>query len=97
MRQYFPGANPQGIDLLERLLVFNPAKRLTVEQALAHPYLTSLHDPSDEPSAPSLFVPSGQGPQGDLTVPQAGAELRVARRCGALCVVGGPLCALHVP
>ena len=26
------------------------AKRLTAEQALAHPWLASLHDPTDEPS-----------------------------------------------
>jgi hypothetical protein len=30
---------------------FNPYKRCTVEQSLAHSYLASLHDPSDEPLA----------------------------------------------
>ena len=29
-----------------------PAKRLTVDQALAHPWLASLHDPADEPACP---------------------------------------------
>jgi serine/threonine protein kinase len=27
------------VDLLEKLLTFNPAKRTTVEEALKHPYL----------------------------------------------------------
>lgn len=41
--------NPLAIDLLEGLLTFNPAKRILVEAALSHPYLTLYHDPNDEP------------------------------------------------
>lgn len=37
------------IDLLEKMLVFDPSKRITVEEALCHPYLKSLHDINDEP------------------------------------------------
>lgn len=37
--QLFPKANPLAIDLMESCLTFNPARRITVEQALAHPYL----------------------------------------------------------
>jgi serine/threonine protein kinase len=51
----FPNANPEAIDLLQRMLVFHPGKRVTVEDALAHPYLASLHDPSDEPLAHAEF------------------------------------------
>jgi serine/threonine protein kinase len=36
------------LDLLEGLLTFNPARRLTVEQALQHPYLEQYYDPEDE-------------------------------------------------
>jgi serine/threonine protein kinase len=39
------------LDLLERLLAFNPVKRITVEEALKHPYLEPYHDPEDEPTA----------------------------------------------
>ncbi|RUS31247.1 hypothetical protein BC938DRAFT_478184 [Jimgerdemannia flammicorona] len=38
------------LDLLERLLTFDPAARITVEEALEHPYLSLFHDPEDEPS-----------------------------------------------
>ena len=41
--------NDKALDLLRKLLVFNPAKRLTTEEALKHPYLEALHCPHDEP------------------------------------------------
>eukprot|EP01097_Dermamoeba_algensis_P011848 TRINITY_DN932_c0_g1_i3.p1 TRINITY_DN932_c0_g1~~TRINITY_DN932_c0_g1_i3.p1 ORF type:complete len:185 (+),score=34.00 TRINITY_DN932_c0_g1_i3:729-1283(+) len=43
-------ANPLAINLLERMLVFNPLKRITVEEALSHPYLSYFHDEEDEPT-----------------------------------------------
>ena len=36
------------IDLLLKLLVFNPKKRLTAEQALEHPYVADFHIPEEE-------------------------------------------------
>lgn len=36
------------IDLLKKLLMFDPSKRITVEEALNHPYLQALHCPEDE-------------------------------------------------
>jgi mitogen-activated protein kinase 1/3 len=52
----FPKGNPQAIDLLDKMLQFDPKKRITVEQALEHPYLTALHDPMVEPaSEPAPF------------------------------------------
>ena len=51
----FPNANPEAIQLLQRMLIFHPGKRITVEEALSHPYLASLHDPSDEPLAHAEF------------------------------------------
>ena len=36
------------LDLLEKMLTFNPNKRITVEEALSHPYLRQYYDPDDE-------------------------------------------------
>ncbi|KAI9753589.1 MAG: MAP kinase Pmk1 [Lichina confinis] len=47
----FPKTNELALELLEKLLAFNPAKRISVEDALRHPYLEPYHDPDDEPTA----------------------------------------------
>lgn len=52
----FPEAPAEAIDLLQKMLCFNSKKRITVEEALLHPYLHELHDPADEPVASSVFV-----------------------------------------
>jgi len=38
------------VDLLRKMLTFDPEKRISVEEALAHPYLKDLYCPSDEPT-----------------------------------------------
>lgn len=44
------------------MLVFHPGQRISVEDALAHPWLAALHDESDEPVAevPFAFDVPGQ-------------------------------------
>jgi mitogen-activated protein kinase 7 len=51
----FPNANPDALDLLDRMLAFDPTSRISVEQALEHPYLHIWHDASDEPACPTTF------------------------------------------
>lgn len=46
----FKGANPDAIDLLQKLLIFDPKKRITIEEALEHPYMSQLHFKDDEPT-----------------------------------------------
>lgn len=50
----FPKASEDAIDFLQRTLTFDPKKRITVEQALEHPYLAAYHDPEDEPTCAIL-------------------------------------------
>uniref|UniRef100_A0A0K0F5T3 Mitogen-activated protein kinase n=1 Tax=Strongyloides venezuelensis TaxID=75913 RepID=A0A0K0F5T3_STRVS len=52
----YPDANPRALDLLDKMLTFNPNKRITVEEALAHPYLEQYYDPNDEPICENPFT-----------------------------------------
>ncbi|KAF5000956.1 hypothetical protein FGRMN_1326 [Fusarium graminum] len=55
LRNKFKNADDSAIDLLERMLVFDPNKRITATEALAHDYLSPYHDPTDEPVAEEKF------------------------------------------
>uniref|UniRef100_A0A8B9NYD2 Mitogen-activated protein kinase 15 n=1 Tax=Apteryx owenii TaxID=8824 RepID=A0A8B9NYD2_APTOW len=49
--EILPSSTPlHALDLLKKLLVFNPHKRLTAEEALQHPYVKRFHCPAREPS-----------------------------------------------
>lgn len=47
-KMIYKNANPLAIDLMEKMLVFNPKKRISVDEALKHPYLKNLHNPALE-------------------------------------------------
>lgn len=55
LMKMFPGASPDAVDLLQRMLQFDPRKRITVEEALAHPWLKELHNTEQEPTAAAAF------------------------------------------
>ena len=47
--------NPVAIDLLGKMLVFDPARRISVNDALEHPYFAHLHVPQEEPVCDHVF------------------------------------------
>jgi len=49
LHDIFPHASAEALDLLRRLLQFNPMKRISAEAALSHPYVSQFHNPEDEP------------------------------------------------
>ena len=44
---FFGNIDSEALDLVNRLLVFNPNQRLTVDEALNHPFLKDFHDTSE--------------------------------------------------
>jgi serine/threonine protein kinase len=38
------------IDLVKKILTFDPIKRLSISEVLKHPYFKEFHDPSKEPT-----------------------------------------------
>eukprot|EP00658_Telonema_sp_P-2_P064841 TRINITY_DN5420_c0_g1_i1.p1 TRINITY_DN5420_c0_g1~~TRINITY_DN5420_c0_g1_i1.p1 ORF type:complete len:281 (+),score=75.67 TRINITY_DN5420_c0_g1_i1:177-1019(+) len=59
--------DPEGRDFFKRMVAFDPKKRLNVTELMAHPFMASLHDASDEPVADKPFAWSFQ----DVAVPKA--------------------------
>jgi mitogen-activated protein kinase 7 len=51
----FQNANEAALDLLDKMLAFDPSSRISVETALEHRYLQIWHDASDEPTCPTTF------------------------------------------
>ncbi len=52
----FPkGSSPLALDLLRRMLQFHPDDRISVENALRHPYLKDFHGQMAEPVSRTLF------------------------------------------
>lgn len=56
--ELFPDVSPLGLDLLKKMLLFDPRKRITVDQALDHPYLEGLASENEqgEPAEPVEFA-----------------------------------------
>jgi len=52
----FPdNTNPSALDLMRKMLEFDPNSRITVEEALEHPFLRGFHRQFQEPSSDTVF------------------------------------------
>jgi len=49
VKEFIKYENAECLDLLDKMLVINPLKRITAEEALKHKYFENLHDDVDEP------------------------------------------------
>lgn len=48
--QMIPSAPPIAIDLVKKLMTYDPAQRLTSLEVLKHPFFEELYDPQDDQS-----------------------------------------------
>mmetsp|Transcript_144179 Transcript_144179/g.461646 ORF Transcript_144179/g.461646 Transcript_144179/m.461646 type:complete len:373 (+) Transcript_144179:94-1212(+) len=48
-QQVYPKATEKCIDAIEKMVMFNPTKRVNVTEAICLPYFETLHMPDDEP------------------------------------------------
>jgi serine/threonine protein kinase len=51
----FPDAPLEALDAIRKMLEIHPHKRITVADALDHPFFGPLHNPSDEPTSSRKF------------------------------------------
>ncbi|KAF8159679.1 kinase-like domain-containing protein [Crassisporium funariophilum] len=54
-RKVVPKGDPQALELLGKMLCFDPSERITVPEALEHEWLSAYHDDTDEPDCPVRF------------------------------------------
>jgi serine/threonine protein kinase len=57
----FKGAPPAAIDLLQRMIEFNPRKRITVDEALSHEFLALFRESLDGEVSRDLYNSSMDG------------------------------------
>jgi mitogen-activated protein kinase 1/3 len=50
-----PNANPQAIDLMLKMLRFSPDKRITIEDAINHPFFTNFAHLGMPPKSDTVF------------------------------------------
>lgn len=56
LESIFPTASEDAIDLMKKLLKFNPSDRLTVEESLEHPYVSQFHNIDNEPICKKIIT-----------------------------------------
>lgn len=56
LARLYPAAAPEAIDLLAKMLMFNPDRRITIQSALSHPFLAGMRSAKREVDADKVIV-----------------------------------------
>ena len=56
IEDWFSDIPPDAVDLLKRMLLFNPNKRITIKEAIDHPFFNDVRDPTIEALANKTLV-----------------------------------------
>ena len=70
LESIFPKISPLALDLLKKMLLFDPEKRISVEKALDHPYLEALHCSENEMVRESVKSADFEFEEYSLTIEQ---------------------------
>jgi mitogen-activated protein kinase 1/3 len=54
--ELYPAATPEAIDLLKKTLQFNPRKRITIDEAINHPFCSKVRDKAREIESPGPVI-----------------------------------------
>lgn len=74
-KQKFGDIDPIAKDLLKKMLIFNPLKRISIYDALAHEFFEELHYEPDEPTTTYVSPYDFDFEKYDLTIEQTKAEI----------------------
>lgn len=55
LHRFFQDFPPSAVDLLEKIFVYDPEKRLSAQQAIGHPFFSEWHQEEQEPTAAAPF------------------------------------------
>mmetsp|Transcript_3621 Transcript_3621/g.7354 ORF Transcript_3621/g.7354 Transcript_3621/m.7354 type:complete len:406 (-) Transcript_3621:348-1565(-) len=55
LKELYPKASQEALDLMGKLLKFNPSKRATVAQGLEHPFFKEIREPEAETTCSRIF------------------------------------------
>lgn len=58
LRQLFSAASDDALDLLERMFIYDPQRRITALDALKHPYFKNQPLPADPKNMPRVVKPT---------------------------------------
>jgi len=56
LQELYPAATADALDLLRKMLQFNPKKRITIEESINHPFLSKIRDKTREVAAPGPII-----------------------------------------